>query len=186
MIAFRAPRFESPLGSSVTSLATGFCTMWFWPVHFCNKFGHCPPYTAILGPLTRIFSRGIFGKKAVRILKIPREKPARILKGEKKVCPVVEIHGSRGAPLNDYIPDLQKRLIFSIVFVWWQLWRNKCHQRVYLVDGDDFYFWVFQNCVSSHRYLIKLTDIWPKLTERNVFCMIKLTDIWPKLTDFPM
>ena len=54
---------------------------------------------------------------------------------------VVEIHGSRGAPLNDYIPDVQKKWIFSIVLQWWQIPENKCHQSVYLDDADDFYFW---------------------------------------------
>ena len=52
----------------------------------------------------------------------------------------MEIHGSRGAPLNDYIPDLQKIAIFSIGLQWGADTENKSHQGVFLDDADDFYF----------------------------------------------
>ena len=54
---------------------------------------------------------------------------------------MVGIHGSRGAPLNVYIPDLQIKSFFPSVLQWWQIPKNKCNQRVYLDDADDFYFW---------------------------------------------
>ena len=64
---------------------------------------------------------------------------------------VVEIHGSRGAPLNDYIPDLQKMRIFSIALLLWQIPKNKCHQSVYLDDADDFYFWICQKIFTRKK-----------------------------------
>ena len=83
---------------------------------------------------------------------------------------LVEIHRSRGAPLKDYILGLQKIPIFSILSLWWQLAQNKCHQRVFQPSADDFYFWVFQNRLSSRKVMSVLWWKW--------------TYIWLMTTDF--
>ena len=85
---------------------------------------------------------------------------------------IVEIHRSRGAPLKDYILPLQKIGFFSILSLWWLLAQNKCHQRVFQLSGDGFYFWVFQNRLSSR----KVTSVYDKIW--SIF------DAWPLA--FPM
>ena len=47
----------------------------------------------------------------------------------------MEIHGSRGASLNDYNVDLQKKFIFFIVPLWWEMAQKEYHERVFPV-GD--------------------------------------------------
>ena len=49
--------------------------------------------------------------------------------------PTVEIHGSRGASLNDYNVDLQKSPFFFIVPLWWEMAQKEYHERVFPVGG---------------------------------------------------